>query len=484
MAAAAAQPPPREDERPRSWQNIYEAEQVELQRSERVQQQLREVLATLQKRGYEMAAENDRIRAEAQSDHSFEALREELKSQGEACEAVQQEHGAVLQEVAEHRHAADAQEALAEERSAAAVEAEASAEALEQRRNEADERREQAASRARSMVAAGTLERVSDEARKLQRRLEEQEAEGARLRQALMDSWAARADPEEPASTLQDLAGVEEELNWLTRMQQESTAELHRTQHLERSEAALQARVRELSEEKAALQSARVDLGTAGGTLRETIASQSEGWVRKVDDLEQQRRMTDGDRVKLINECADLQARLDAIAPQLEGVQELEEKHAKLKAERGRLADESQRLRDVNGALGVLLLGDDAPPPVAGEGGDAGAVAEALTRVVQLQSRLNDRMEAQALEKQSLADRIRDLERQALQPNGGLQAADEKAGGSNSFAPQARGLSSAAHTASGAVPLSGSISSASAAVGGALRGGFGRLRDAAASAVL
>merc|ERR1740121_1748277 len=131
-----------------------------------------------------------------------------------------------------------------------------------------------------------------------------------------MDSWAARscADPFEeaprPQSSLEDLDSVEEQLEWLTRMQQESSVEVQRMQFLERQEATLQARLRELSEEKAQLQSARVDLGNAGGTLREAIASQSDRWVKTVDDLEQKRRMTDDDRVKLMSECADLQGRL------------------------------------------------------------------------------------------------------------------------------------------------------------------------------
>jgi len=70
--------------------------------------------------------------------------------------------------------------------------------------------------------------------------------------------------------------------------------------------------------------------------------------------------------VKLISEIADAQARLEVLAPELKGLAELEGRHARLKAERKALADASQRLRDVNGALGVLLLGDAAASALSG----------------------------------------------------------------------------------------------------------------------
>merc|ERR1719247_3179037 len=46
-------------------------------------------------------------------------------------------------------------------------------------------------------------------------------------------------------------------------------------------------------------------------------------------------------------------------------------------------------------------------------GGDDGAVAEAITRLLQLQRRLTDREKSHAEEKQRLADRIRSMERDA-----------------------------------------------------------------------
>merc|ERR1740123_1359467 len=94
---------------------------------------------------------------------------------------------------------------------------------------------------------------------------------------------------------------------------------------------------------------------------------------------------------------------------------DLESEHMELRAERTREANESRRLRDVNAALTVLLLGENAPPSLPGEG-DAAGVAQSLQRVLELHKRLTERSEAQADEKQKLVDRIRELEKQALQP--------------------------------------------------------------------
>merc|ERR1712190_614781 len=120
------------------------------------------------------------------------------------------------------------------------------------------------------------------------------------------------------------------------------------------------------------------------------IASQSEGYIRRLGDLEGERRTMDNDRVKLLDECAELQAKLENIAPQLETLSELESRHEKLVSDKQTLADEGARLRTVNAALTALLLGDDAPPGEAG----ATAIAESLGRVLQLHLRLAGRVES------------------------------------------------------------------------------------------
>ena len=70
------------------------------------------------------------------------------------------------------------------------------------------------------------------------------------------------------------------------------------------------------------------------------------------------------------------------------------------------LSQQSERLRDMNAALGVQLLAD--------KGGDTGnlePVAEAVFRAVQLQQKLQERQEAHDRERQNLASKIRELER-------------------------------------------------------------------------
>jgi len=309
--------------------------------------------------------------------------------------------------------------------------------------------------------------------------MEAQQDEASRLRQALMDAWASRSDEtpqgklQQSATAIGDLNEVEQELQWLARQQQENAQEVHRMQHLESQKGSLQRKFRALSEEKAALHSARVDLGNAGGMLRETIASQSEGFVRRVDDLEQQKRTTHQDRAKLLNECADLQAQLDKLAPEMGSITDIEAKHCKLEQDRHHLSDESQRLRDVNAALGVLLMGDLAPQEGRREDGDATNLAQGIMKVLQLQRRLNERQGAHATEKQKLVDRIWQMDRQAA-PHDPSMARDQQPGQSN---PDRRGGT----TSSSGEGLS---SIASSTVSGALRGGLDRLRDSALNAVL
>jgi len=238
------------------------------------------------------------------------------------------------------------------------------------------------------------------------------------LREALADSWASRADSDpaaeaapDPASAMQALEDMQEELKWLAKMQQESAAEVHHVQKLERTEAALQAQLRSAMEENATLRNDRMDLGDAGRAMREAIASQSERYVGRVDGLAEERKRTDHDREKLMQECAELQARLDTLTPELADLESLERRHAELEADRKAIAAESERLHTINACLGVLLLGEDGMPPNTGGDGSGGAsVTEAITRLLQLQRRLTDREVSHAEEKQRLADRIRALE--------------------------------------------------------------------------
>merc|ERR1712217_841106 len=278
-------------------------------------------------------------------------------------------------------------------------------------------------------------------------------------------------------TTSQRLDDVEEELKWLAKMQQEASAGVHHVQHLERSEVALQAKPREVSEEKARLQSTRVDLGDAGQAMRDAIASQNETYVARISGLEEARRYTDEDRKKLMQECADLQARLDALIPEMHGIQELEDKHKELESERIALQDESHRLRDINGALGSLLLGDDGPS--MGDEASRG-VADAIARVATLQKKLRDKHQTQGMERQKLAERIRALEREAAQGSSALKPEEIEA-----EAKRSKQVSSSSKAKAAAPPAanSGYIANASTAASSALRGGFGRLRDAALDAL-
>lgn len=410
------------DSDPAYWRECLEAEREELVRSERVQSQLQTVLQSLQQKCVDLEAENGRISAEVRPDATTEKLESEVDTFLQARQALEARQNALSFEVQRHQAECDVRTAQSADHSKQLEESVIAREALQEACCAAEARREEAGLKARSMVMAEALHRTSEEARQFQAQLLAQESETAELREALADSWAARADSasEEPvsagdsASALQALQDMQEELVWLGKMQQEAAAEVHHVQKLERTEAALQSQLKTEMEENAKLRNARMDLGDAGRAMREAIASQSERYVGRVGGLSEERKRTDNDREKLMQECAELQARLDALTPELADLAGLEERHKEAEAERLALAAESERLHTVNSALGVLLLGEDgAPPCMGGDDGGGASVAEAITRLLQLQRRLTDREVSHAEEKQRLADRIRSLERDA-----------------------------------------------------------------------
>eukprot|EP00927_Polykrikos_kofoidii_P049962 TRINITY_DN43933_c0_g1_i1.p1 TRINITY_DN43933_c0_g1~~TRINITY_DN43933_c0_g1_i1.p1 ORF type:complete len:493 (-),score=136.97 TRINITY_DN43933_c0_g1_i1:36-1466(-) len=408
-----------------SLQKIFEADGAELARSERTHQQFSAVLLTLQKRADEMEAESQRLSMDLLTDSDCVKLENEVARGEETAQALDSEYSEMYSAMEKTRRLCDEKKSQTQLAVQSLQEIQNSIEALAVARVNAEEECTASQAEGRSMVSSDVLQRAEDESARVHSQLEEQQAETSRLRQALADSWAARAEDVDPsdstaASSTEDLDRMEEEVKWLAKVQQEAADERRHLQKLERSEAALQSELREVSEEKAALQSARVDLGDTGRAMREAIAHQSEGYVQRLEDLEIAKRTADEDRAKLLQECADLQARLDAATPELESIVELEERHLRLDKERRAVTDECERLRVVNGALGALLLGSDAPPPIPMEGGggdesDAGGVPEAISRVMQLRLRLVQRLEAHAEEKLRLVDRIRLMERENAQ---------------------------------------------------------------------
>lgn len=401
---------------PGFWKQCWEAERQEFLRSERVQNQLQAVLQQLQQRCKELESDNGRIRTDVRPDSTCEQLESEVLAARQAGQALEARESALSLHLSRHNAESVANEAEADTHLQALAECKSEIDLMEEAYCNAEANTEKATLEARSLVMAEALHRTCEEAAELRVQLKAQEDDTAQLRQALIDSWAARADedntsvssePVDPGNALSALDGMEEELRWLAKMQQESAAEVHHVQKLERTEATLQAQLREVSEQNAMLRNARMDLGDAGRAMREAIASQSERYVGRVDGLAEERKRTDTDREKLMQECAELQLRLDDLSPQLSDLFGVEERHKELYNEQQAIATESDRLHIVNTVLSVLLLGDDAPPGMAGDEG----VAEAITRLLQLQRRLTDREASHSEEKHNLAERIRGLER-------------------------------------------------------------------------
>lgn len=404
-----------------SLERTWNADKSELERSQRVLQQLRAILLPLQQRCEELLAENKRRVAEAEASSPLRSRRDaterEMEAVQQSIEKLSAKKTAIAADIEEQRRAEDASKSREAASCGELSQAMKARQDLALALSGAEERQAALEKQTRSMVSRDVLTSAVEEAERLQEQLLTQEAEAARLRQALADSWAARVlepiegldeGPEaQEAENLEKDEPPKEELDWLAEVQKEANSEFLRLQQLEKTEASLSARLKQVSEEKAELQSARVDFEDAGSALREAIASQSEGFIRRVGGLENARRTADQDRVKLIQECADMQARLDALAPELEGLDDVEGRHAGLQAAQKVLSQQSERLRDMNAALGVQLLADKG-------GLDAGnmePVAEAVFRAVQLQQKLQKRLLEQDKEREDLSSRIRDLER-------------------------------------------------------------------------
>lgn len=454
------------------WQQCWETDGEELDRSQKVEQQLRQVLETLSKKKTALEADNAKIRAESKVDAELRRLESAVVATTDAQAAAEARQEALetsmVQLRSEHQEA-EARLTVGREEIAEAREAQ---EPLREAQKLAETRRETAQEKAKSMVSVDTLERARHEAAAARSRLVQQEEETARLREALADSWASRVEPEPQkdgvGEELEALDGVEEQLRWLADVQKTTAAEVHRVQKLERTEMALQQKLRQKSEEHAALKSARVDLGDAGSAMREALARQSEGYVKRVDDLVEARRLMDADREKLTSECAELQAQLDEMAPDLASMAELEGRHSQLEAEQQALARECERLRTMNGVFGVQLLGDAA----VDIGGDAAAAAEAVSRVLTLQKRFTERREDHDREKNKLVERIRGLEQQ--NSRGGLEEDEPGSGAGRPGSASGQGRGDAR---SKKAPES-TLEAVSSSARSAWRGGLGMLREA------
>lgn len=455
-----------------SLQECWDADHIELERSEKVQGQLRAVLKSLEQKCSDLEAENRASRSKAADDPRFADLQQEASAAAAALAASEAQLDSVLLEIRSADVQREEHEARAEACRLEINEAHVAHKALTEACTEADAQCQQTLAKGRSMVTAEASNHGRAQAMELRSRLEQQEAETSRLRGALADSWASRVEPEnsglpDAKVELKALDNVEEELKWLAEMQQKTSKEVHHVQHLEHTEAALNAKLIAASEEHAALQSAKMDIDDAGRAMREVVVASSDRFVQRVDGLAEARRITDKDRAKLLSECVDLQARLDSMSSVLSGVSDLEGRHAKLEAERRALADESIRLRAVNAALGAQLLGD-ASAADCGEG-STGSATECISRVLQLQRRLHERIDSQSQEKQKLSDRIRALEREVVQGVG--QTSEE---------PATQALSGSASSRTSKVSNNkaarneGPLSSAKSV----LRTGLGRLRDA------
>eukprot|EP00435_Cladocopium_sp_Y103_P018645 s470_g4.t1 len=363
----------------------------------------------------ELSEECDSLRAEVANDprvaacmaleRDIEALQSTLESFGPKKFALVREQQAQLEAMEAHgvREAGLRQELQ---------DLEKAEELLQSRLAATRSRGAEVEQQARSLVDMEVLLRAEDEAQELKLQVENAELETSKMRQNLAESWVTDAADGVIGDEMEHLEEMERNLQWLMKTQQTADNERQLVERLERKEGTLQKRLREVSEEKATLASARVDLGDAGKAMRETMASQSEGYVRQLTGLEEARRVAFSERVKLMQDCADLQDKLDELVATERGGPMIQGRHTKLQATCRSVADESGRLRDMNAVLGELLLSDELEV----ENVEAEDEKDMVMRVLVLQKKLLERQESYHSEQQKLLERIRSLERAAALP--------------------------------------------------------------------
>ncbi|CAE7309776.1 unnamed protein product [Symbiodinium natans] len=398
--------------------HAWETEQQELLRSERVLQALRQAQTSLRQRLDELCDECRRLRAEVIENNPVVAscvvLEQEFEELHEALEALGPRKASLVREQRMHLQAREACRALEIDRNRARQGLLEAQKPLQEQRGAAESRIQAAEIQARSLVSAEVQARAEEQRGEAEEELRKAQEEVSHLRLKLADSWVAdRVAGLAGSEDMQDLEEVEQALQWLASTQHAASAQTQLVERLERKQNNLQQRLREVSEEKAALQSTRVDLGDAGKAMRETMASQSEGYIKQLTGLESARRVTDADRIKLIQDCADMQGKLDGLLAREARQASIRGRHTHLQAACRCVADESHRLRDMNAALGEMLLSDETPTEFTHDDSDA----DAVMRVLLLQKKLVDRQESYASEREQLADKVRGLERSGVSPH-------------------------------------------------------------------
>ncbi|OLP82233.1 hypothetical protein AK812_SmicGene37142 [Symbiodinium microadriaticum] len=395
-------------------QHAWETEQQELLRSERVLQALRQAQASLRQRLDDLLDECHHLREEVVENNPVAAacvaVEQEIEALYEDLEALGPRKASLVREQRMHLQAREACRALEIDRNRACQNLREAQKPLQEQHAAVESRIQAAEIQARSLVSAEVQARAEEQREEAQEQLQKAQEEVAEMRLKLADSWVA--DRVADSEDMQALEEVEKSLQWLANTQHAASVQTQLVERLERKKGSLQQRLREVSEEKAALQSTRVDLGDAGKAMRETMASQSEGYVKQLVGLEEARRTADSDRIKLMQDCADMQDKLDGLNAREARQASIKGRHTQLQVACRCVADESHRLRDMNAALGEMLLSDETPTEFTHDDSDA----DAVMRLLLLQKKLVDRQESYAAEREQLGDKVRGLERKGVSP--------------------------------------------------------------------
>eukprot|EP00746_Dinoflagellata_sp_MGD_P002474 gnl/MRDRNA2_/MRDRNA2_104822_c0_seq1.p1 gnl/MRDRNA2_/MRDRNA2_104822_c0~~gnl/MRDRNA2_/MRDRNA2_104822_c0_seq1.p1 ORF type:complete len:513 (+),score=135.40 gnl/MRDRNA2_/MRDRNA2_104822_c0_seq1:45-1583(+) len=292
-------------------------------------------------------------------------------------------------------------------------------------------------SRLRSSVSAELLQDNEAEIKRLDNEVSAAQEECKRLRTAVTENWnksmtngVGTMEPYIEASLnsstgwnteeLERLDTMQAELENLLSVQKASTSEVRRIQHLERTNAALEEKLRVLADKHAQLKCSAVDLRDEGKNMREALTCQNEQFLKRIIDLTDERKSVKADREKLLKENVEMQSEIENLRPRVKELVGFEGLNRRLEAERQALAEEVERLRATNTALCAFVLGDDAnnkKDAMKTTGSETGTAEDSIKMVLKLTKRLRERDQAHSVEQDKMLERIQDLERTNMQRN-------------------------------------------------------------------
>lgn len=450
-------------------------QQVAFERSEKVRLQLRSVAEQLQNKVSDLEAQLTPQKSDLELE--IAALEEQIEGFEKREEEQKQRRAQVEAETKQNSEQVDALRKLVASAEAQVMQAKEEAASKDAEWAEKHSAMESKLGGPPGSIDAELLQKTEAENARLKNELTSTDEECKRLRAALAENWAHTADT---VSVINEfgLPSVEVNSSEAEPVRQSTTQadrghsasvpeasaseQCQRIQHLERVNGTLEAKLKVLVERNAYLQSGALDLQDEGKTMREVLMHKNEQFLKRLDELTDERKAVKADREKLLTECVDLQGDLENLRTREKELLPFEGLHRRLEAERQALSAEVERLRATNTALCAQVFGEeqnDAEERMT-RGSEDGVVAEdanveQLQMVLKLHKRLTNRKDTHWAEREKLLERIQELERATMQHS--MTSLDARADGGKASQKKAEPSSSSASGRSWVTNLGGGI---------------------------